>query len=80
MCKYFYNTVYFNSMKEVNLPGTNHDEMCKKMTGDIYKVIANYNNHSSGWIFKKVISLDIHMDEFRPLRGSSYIDLTRIPS
>ena len=45
------------------------------MTEENYENITNYNTNGSGWVFKKVNNLDIHMVEFVPLRGNNFIKL-----
>ena len=37
--------------------------------------IQDFNQRGSNWRFNTVDSLDIHFGEYRPLRGSSYIEL-----
>jgi hypothetical protein len=37
--------------------------------------IDTFQNQGSGWVFEKVIQLDILIDKYVPLRGSSHIPL-----
>jgi hypothetical protein len=70
-----YSPANFHSYIEINLKGTDVNDMYNTMTGQIFQSIANYNHNGSNWIFKQVISLDIHIVKYEPLRGNSYIPL-----
>ena len=70
-----YSPANFHSYIEVNLAATDVNGMYNKMTGQIFEAIANYNHKGSNWVFKRVISLDIHTVKYEPLRGNSYIPL-----
>ena len=48
------------------------------MTNEIFEEIANFNQSGSGWVFKKIVSLDIFTVDYVPLRGSSYIPLPSV--
>ena len=37
--------------------------------------LADYQRNSSGWYFKEVISFEIHIVDYKPMKGSSYIPL-----
>ena len=37
--------------------------------------LANYLRNGSGWYFKEVISFEIHIVDYKPIKGSSYIPL-----
>ena len=41
----------------------------------ILEGIANYQRKGSGWYFKEVVSLEIHVAEYKRVKGSSYIPL-----
>ena len=45
------------------------------MTARFLELTQEFQNEGSGWQFKKVESLDIFTDPFKPLTGSSYIPL-----
>ena len=47
----------------------------KKMTDKILEGIAKYNKGGSNFIFKQILSLEIHTVQYEPLGGSSYIEL-----
>ena len=70
-----YSPAHFHSYIEVNLEGTDVNDMYNKMSSQIFESIANYNQRGSNWVFKQITSLDIHTIEYIPLRGSSHIEL-----
>ena len=37
--------------------------------------MSNFQNQELGWIFKRVVALDIHVDKYNPIGATSYIDL-----
>ena len=43
------------------------------MSQKILEGLAQFQNNGSGWVFERVVQLDIHIDRYDPLRGSSYI-------
>ena len=67
----------FHSRVEVNLEGTNVDELYNNMVERILESIATFQMRGSQWVFSSFISLEIHSVRFEPLRGSSYIKLTQ---
>ena len=71
----------FHSEIEINVEGTNENEIYTTMTDTILERIANLINGSSGggsgWIFYKIIKLEIHTVSYRPLRGNTWIPLPK---
>ena len=71
----------FHSEIEINLEGTDENEIYITMTDTILERIANLINGSSGggsgWIFYKIINLELHTASYRPLRGSTWIPLPK---
>ena len=71
----------FHSEVELNLGGTNENEIYTTMTDTILERIANLINGSSGggsgWIFYKIINLELHTVTYRPLRGNTWIPLPK---
>ena len=65
----------FWSGVEVNLEATNLDELYEKWKSKILENISTFQNSGSGWVFKSVVSLEIHTVKYEPMRGSSYIPL-----
>ena len=47
------------------------------MSNEILQYIANFHRRGSGWIFRKVLNMDIHLNKYEPLSGSSYISLPK---
>ena len=41
----------------------------------IFKQIGDYQQNGSGWYFKEVVNLEIHIVDYKPMRGSSYTSL-----
>ena len=70
-----FNLSYFNSDPEVNLEGTDVNDLYQKMTDKILEGITIYNKRGSTFIFKQILSLEIHTVQYEPLGGSSYIKL-----
>ena len=70
-----FNLSYFHSGTEVNLEGTDVNDLYEKMTNKILEGITKYNKGGSNFIFKQILSLEIHTVQYEPLGGSSYIEL-----
>ena len=67
----------FWSGVEVNLEATNLDELYEKWKSKILENISTFQNSGSGWVFKSIVSLEIHTVKYQPLSGSSYITLPK---
>ena len=71
----------FYSNIEVNLEGTDEDDIYIIMTDTILERIANLINRNSDgvsdWTFYKVIKLELHTVSYRPLRGNTWIPLPK---
>ena len=71
----------FHSEIEINLEGTNENEIYTTMKDTILERIATLVNGSSGggsgWIFYKIIKLELHTVSYRPLRGNTWIPLPK---
>ena len=67
----------FWSGVEVNLEATNLDELYEKWKSKILENISTFQNSGSGWVFKSIVSLEIHTVKYEPMRGSSYIPLPK---
>ena len=71
----------FHSNIEVNLEGTDEDDIYIIMTDTILERIANLVNRNSDgvsdWTFYKVIKLELHTVSYRPLRGNTWIPLPK---
>ena len=69
------DNAYFQSKTKINLEGTNVTTFLKEMIKEIFNNLSIYQKNGSGWYFKEVIRLEIHIAEYKPLRGGSYIPL-----
>jgi hypothetical protein len=49
-----------------------------KMIEKMLESLETFQSRGSGWIFEKVNHLEIHIDKYVPLRGSSYIALPEV--
>ena len=67
-----FRPVYFNS---VTKPVTNYIFKLEKSFEEILYMIDVWINNGSGWIIELIESQYINISTYRPLPGSSYIDL-----
>ena len=65
----------FHSQVEINLEGTNLDELYKNMMARIFENIASFQRRGSQWVFVAIENLESHSIRYEPLRGSYYIPL-----
>ena len=65
----------FHSEIERNLAETDENKLLDKMIARIGEVLANFQQSGSNWVFVKVNQLQIHMADWKPISGSSYIPL-----
>ena len=66
---------YFQSKTHINLEKTDVKVFLKDMIKEILNNITIYQKNGSGWYFKEVIRLEIHIVEYKPMNGESYIPL-----
>ena len=66
---------YFHSNTNTNLVSTNVKNIISESKTKIMQGINTYQNNGSDWYFKEISKLEIHINEFKPMRGSSYIPL-----
>ena len=64
--------VYFNSVTKTVI---NHRFRLENAFQEILYMIDNWINEGSGWIIELIESQYINISTYRPLVGSSYIDL-----
>ena len=69
------NKVYFNTETYINLESTDVKVILSQMIKEILKKISVFQINGSGWYFKEVSSLEIHIIDYKPIKGSSYIPL-----
>ena len=65
----------FHSNIETNLEGIDKNELLTEMFARIGEVLANFQRGGSNWVFVSINQLEIHLSNFSPLSGSSYIPL-----
>ena len=69
---------YFHSQTIENIEGTNESEIFDSMIETIEERFQNFNNQGSTWVLERVISRDVQITQFIPLRGRSYISLPKV--
>ena len=68
-------TCYFNSNLKTIIRKDTSGEEFRVMSNEMLEHVANFQRRGSGWIFRKVLSMYIHLNKYEPLSGSSYIAL-----
>ena len=66
---------YFNSGTNINLESTDVEKLIDKCVKKIIEDLEIFQKNGSGWYFKEVVQLEIHIVEYNPTKGSSYIPL-----
>ena len=69
------DNAYFQSKTKINLEGTNVTTFLKEMIKEIFNNLSIYQKNGSGWYFKEVVRLEIHIVEYKPMKGGSYLPL-----
>ena len=72
---YDQDNAYFQSRTHINLEKTEVKVYLKEMIIEILGNLNIYQIKGSGWYFKEVKRLEIHIVEYKPMRGGSYIPL-----
>ena len=72
---YEHDNAYFQSQTHINLEKTDVKVFLKEMIIEILGKLIIYQKKGSGWYFKEVKRLEIHIVEYKPMRGGSYIPL-----
>ena len=67
----------FHSNIEVNLDGTNEEELYDTMVERIIEKMATFQSMGSGWRFHGVIKLELHTANYNPLRGETWVPLPK---
>ena len=65
----------FRTVTEVILDSTDVNEIYNKAKDKIMETMASFQMRGSNWRFRTVVKLDINMDKYKPLKGSSFIKL-----
>ena len=66
---------YFRSGTHINLKSTDVEKLIDKCVKKIIEDLESYQKNGSGWYFKEVVQLEIHIVEFSPMKGSTYIPI-----
>ena len=66
---------YFNTETYINLESRDVQVILSQMIKEILEKISIFQMNGSGWYFKEVSSLEIHINDYKPIKGSSYIPL-----
>lgn len=69
---------YFHSFIETITESTDFYDLLNLVTNRQLELVERFQKRGSGWIFDQVEYLDINIDPFEPLSGSSYIPLPKI--
>ena len=72
---YEQDNAYFQSETHINLEKTDVKVILYRILREIKEKLAIYLRNGSGWYFKEVISFEIHIVDYKPIKGSSYIPL-----
>ena len=68
----------FSSEIEVNLDGTDEDDLFVRMTERAMENMASQQQvEGSGWRFHSIIRLELHIVDYNPLRGETWIALPK---
>ena len=67
----------FHSCIEVNLDGTNEEDLYDTMVDRVLENIAKYTAMGSDDRFHSIILLELHTVSYTPLRGETYIPLPK---
>ena len=67
----------FHSNIEVNLDGTNIEELHDTMVERIIEKMATFQSMGSGWRFHSIIQLELHTVSYNPIRGETYFKLPK---
>lgn len=68
---------HFWSKSEVILAGSNLEETYNMMMAKVLDSVSKYQKEGSGWTVGSVVSLQLHLTKYLPLKGSSYVDLPK---
>ena len=72
---YQHGTYYFQSKTYTNIEETNEYDIAMHMIEEVLERMYTLQMCGSGWYFKELIGLEIHIVEYKPMRGGSYIHL-----
>jgi len=67
----------FQSKMVIVLESTNLDELWIEMVEQILENISVFQINGPGWTFHSIVSLDIHTEKYKPLRGGSWLPTSK---
>ena len=67
----------FHSDIEVNLDGTDEEELYDTMVERILQIVATFQSMGSGWRLHSITRLELHTVRYNPLRGETYVPLPK---
>ena len=65
----------FHSETKINLSGTNEKKLLDIMNEEALENMAQFQRRGSNWRFAEVLKLELHFEDFVPLKGNSWIPL-----
>ena len=65
----------FHSDIEINITETDEKKLLDKMIARIEEVLANFQQSGSNWVFQRIIRLEFHFANWKPIHGSTFIPL-----
>ena len=71
------NPANFHFDIEVNLDGTDEDDLYIIMTERILEKMATFQSMGSGWRLYNIIKLELHTTRYEPLRGETWLPLPK---
>lgn len=71
------NQFDFQTMNQVVTAGSDLDQIINSLSVVLLNRISEFEQKDSGWALDSICHIDMNVNKFNPLRGSSYIDLPR---
>ncbi|PFX11357.1 hypothetical protein AWC38_SpisGene24958 [Stylophora pistillata] len=68
---------YFASFQRMIFQETDREEIYDECAGEMLESLATFTREGSGWVVESVEGLDLHTVKYTPLKGSSYIKLSK---
>ena len=66
---------YLQSRTHINLEKTDVKLILKDMIIEVLANFIKYQENDSGWYFNEIVKLEIHIVDYKPMKGGSYISL-----
>jgi len=67
----------FHSDPMVNVKGYDTDDLYSEMAQVISGKITKFRRTGSNWYLRSIVNLEVHMVDYIPLKGNSYIELPK---